>query len=52
MTQDFENVVINFNSGQRITINNTILSDLTEDNIQIGLSGGEDNDILFGRSYV
>ena len=48
MSQNGNDVEINFSSGQKITIKNTILSDLTEDNIAIGLAGGENNDILFG----
>ncbi|MDA9573751.1 hypothetical protein N9R48_02360 [Rickettsiales bacterium] len=50
MSQDEGDVAINFDNGQKITIKNTIISDLTEDNIAIGLAGGENNDILFGTN--
>ena len=48
MSQVSDNVEINFSSGQKIIIKNTLLSDLNSDNIAVGLAGGENNDILFG----
>ena len=48
MSQVSDNVEVNFSSGQKIIIKNTLLSNLNSNNIAVGLAGGEDNDILFG----
>lgn len=48
MTQNGSNVEIALDNGQQIIIENITTSDLTSSNFQIGLSGGENNDILFG----
>jgi Ca2+-binding RTX toxin-like protein len=48
MTQNGSNVEISLNNGQKIIIENIATSDITSSNFQIGLSGGANNDILFG----
>lgn len=48
MVQNGSNVEINLDNGQKIIIENITTSDITSNNFQIGLSGGENNDILFG----
>ena len=48
MSQNGSNAEINFDNGQKIIIKDTLVSDLTIDNIAIGLAGGQDNDIMFG----
>ncbi|OFX10325.1 MAG: hypothetical protein A3G22_00005, partial [Alphaproteobacteria bacterium RIFCSPLOWO2_12_FULL_40_11] len=50
MTQNGSNVEIALNNGQQIIIENIATSDITSLNFQIGLSGGENNDILFGTN--
>jgi len=48
MIQNGSNVEIALDNDQQIIIENITTSDITSSNFQIGLSGGENNDILFG----
>ncbi len=48
LSQNGSDAEINLSNGQQIIIKNTNISDLTTSNLAIGLSGGQDNDILFG----
>ncbi|MFT6258380.1 MAG: Ca2+-binding RTX toxin-like protein [Rickettsiales bacterium] len=48
MSQNGDDVEINFDNGQKIIITNINIADISADNFSIGLSGGENNDILFG----
>ena len=48
MTQNGANVEVSLDNGQKIIIENLTTADITSTNFQIGLSGGANNDILFG----
>ncbi len=48
MFQNNDNLEINLDNGQKIIIENANIADITKSNFQIGLSGTEENDILFG----
>lgn len=48
MVQDGADATISLANGQTIIVKNINISDITESNFQIGLSGGANNDILFG----
>jgi len=48
--QDGNDAKITLDNGQTIIIENTNISNITSNNFQIGLAGGEDNEILFGTS--
>ncbi|MBL6664523.1 MAG: M10 family metallopeptidase C-terminal domain-containing protein [Rickettsiales bacterium] len=48
LKQDGDNAKITLDNGQTIVIENIDISDITSSIFQIGLSGGADNDILFG----
>ena len=48
LSQNSANAEISLDNGQKVIIENVNVSDITSSNFQIGLSGGENNDILFG----
>jgi len=48
LEQDGDDAKITLDNGQTILIENIDISNITSTNFQIGLSGGSDNDILFG----
>ncbi|MES2677874.1 MAG: peptidoglycan DD-metalloendopeptidase family protein [Pseudomonadota bacterium] len=50
MVQSQDDAQINLDNGQKIIIKNTNIADINASNFQIGLSGGENNDILFGTN--
>jgi Ca2+-binding RTX toxin-like protein len=50
MSQNGNNVEVNFDNGQKIIINNIQISDITHSNFDIALSNGDENHNLFGTN--